>query len=411
MTTATEGATIYYTIDGSEPTTSSNVYSGTVELTASATVKAISAMAGYNNSTVASMDVLVMSKAATPVISITAVEGGKQISLSAAAEARIFYSISGGDPDTLTATLYTEPFVVTRPALIKAVAAETDKLVSDVAADSATIEGYVNRNKTLVWANFNEEPTTWTWHNTDTSTTDNGDVIAKYAYTTPTDVDPHLTPTYTEVDFQNGFKVGTFGQRINLQKTGVAETGNYSPATSGDIGATDRAMSFLTTNAGSDPTTAFMVTTTAYDGPFDVTVWFTGAKSTSYTELLEVSVATSLDATEWTVLDTLSSIGDKKIRKRVAYYDEKAPVFVKFASASNLGTNSNMMIFDVKLMGEGNDPVSVEKPSVEKSLVSTRIFTVSGMEVKAPVYGINIVRNVYSDGSVETKKVFVNDRF
>ncbi|MGE4433840.1 MAG: hypothetical protein AB7D40_07490, partial [Bacteroidales bacterium] len=141
------------------------------------------------------------------------------------------------------------------------------------------------------------------------------------------------------------------------------------------------------------------------------TVWFTGAKSSSYTELLEVSVATSLDATEWTVLDTLSSIGDKKIRKRVAYYDEKAPVFVKFASATNLGTNSNMMIFDVKLMGEGNDPVSVEKPSVEKSLVSTRIFTVSGMEVKAPVYGINIVRNVYSDGSVETKKVFVNDRF
>lgn len=411
MTSATEGATIYYTIDGTEPTTSSNVYSGTIELTASATVKAISAMAGYNNSTVASMDVLVMSKAATPVISITSVDGGKQISLSAAAEARIFYSISGGDPDTLTATLYTEPFVVTRPALIKAVAAETGKLVSDVAADSATIDGYINRQKTLVWANFNEEPTTWTWANTDSTTTDNGDVIAKYAYTVPTEEDPNLTPTYKEVDFQNGFKVGTFGQRINLQKTGVAVTGNYSPATSGDAGASDRAMSFLTTNAGSDPTTAFMVTTTAYDGPFDATVWFTGAKSSSYTELLEVSVATSLDATEWTVLDTLSSIGDKKIRKRVAYYDEKAPVFVKFASASNLGTNSNMMIFDVKLMGEGVDPVSVEKPSVEKSLVSTRIFTVSGMEVKAPVYGINIVRNVYSDGSVETKKVFVNDRF
>lgn len=410
MTSATEGATIYYTIDGSEPTTSSNVYSGTIELTASATVKAISAMAGYNNSTVASMDVLVMSKAATPVISVTAVEGGKQISLSAAAEARIFYSITGGDPDTLTGTLYTEPFVVTRPALIKAVAAETGKLVSDVAADSATIEGYVNRNKTLVWANFNEEPNTWTWAIAD-STTDNGDVIAKYAYTVPTEVDTLLTPTYKEVDFQNGFKVGTFGQRINLQKTGVAETGNYSPATSGDAGASDRAMSFLTTNSGSDPTTAFMVTTTAYDGPFDVTVWFTGAKSASYTELLEVSVASSLDATEWTVVDTLSSIGDRKIRKRVAYYDEKAPVFVKFASATNLGTNSNMMIFDVKLMGEGNDPVSVENPSVEKSLVSTRIFTVSGMEVKAPVYGINIVRNVYSDGSVETKKVFVNDRF
>ena len=166
-------------------------------------------------------------------------------------------------------------------------------------------------------------------------------------------------------------------------------------------------MSFLITNASSDPTTAYMVTTEAYAGPFDVTVWFTGAKSTSYTEKLEISIASSLDATEWTVLDTLSSIGDKLIRKQIAYYDSSAPVYVKLASASQLGTNSNMMIFDLKLMGEGSDPVALDQTTLNKTLVSTRIFTVAGTEIKNYTEGINILRKTYSDGSVQIEKKLI----
>ena len=54
ITCATEGAIIYYTIDGSEPTTSSTIYESRFEVAEKATVKAMAVKSGYLNSNVAS---------------------------------------------------------------------------------------------------------------------------------------------------------------------------------------------------------------------------------------------------------------------------------------------------------------------------------------------------------------------
>ncbi len=53
---ATDGATIYYTTDGSTPTTSSATYSAPVQLSNPQTIKAIAVKSGYTNSEVATAD-------------------------------------------------------------------------------------------------------------------------------------------------------------------------------------------------------------------------------------------------------------------------------------------------------------------------------------------------------------------
>ena len=50
---STEGATIYYTTNGTDPTTSSNVYSSAINVNANMTIKAMAAATGYENSAIA----------------------------------------------------------------------------------------------------------------------------------------------------------------------------------------------------------------------------------------------------------------------------------------------------------------------------------------------------------------------
>ena len=53
---ATEGATIYYTTNGDEPTTSSTVYAAPISVSSNMTIKAMAAAQGYDNSAVATAE-------------------------------------------------------------------------------------------------------------------------------------------------------------------------------------------------------------------------------------------------------------------------------------------------------------------------------------------------------------------
>jgi hypothetical protein len=64
---STPSSTIYYTTDGSTPTTSSAIYSGAITLSASATVKAIATASGFTQSAVGSASYTLMVAAGAPV--------------------------------------------------------------------------------------------------------------------------------------------------------------------------------------------------------------------------------------------------------------------------------------------------------------------------------------------------------
>ena len=60
ITCATEGATIYYTTDGSDPTTESEIYTEALVIEETTTVKAIAMMEGYDDSSIATVNYVIM---------------------------------------------------------------------------------------------------------------------------------------------------------------------------------------------------------------------------------------------------------------------------------------------------------------------------------------------------------------
>jgi hypothetical protein len=68
ITSETEGATIYYTTDGSDPTPEDNEYNGLILINHSLTLKAIAVKEGYNNSNISSVTYVL--KVSAPEISV-----------------------------------------------------------------------------------------------------------------------------------------------------------------------------------------------------------------------------------------------------------------------------------------------------------------------------------------------------
>src|SRR5579872_5184199 len=121
---STTGATIYYTIDGTTPTTSSPVYSAPITVSTSQTVKAIAAASGYNTSAVGAAAYTINGAAATPAFSPAAgtYASSQIVTISdATAGATIYYTTNGTTPTTSSA-VYTAPVTVSASETVNAIA-------------------------------------------------------------------------------------------------------------------------------------------------------------------------------------------------------------------------------------------------------------------------------------------------
>lgn len=153
LTSATAGATIRYTTDGSDPTASSAKYTGPINVSQNMTIKtkAFKELMNASATSSATYTINAVSQAAQPVITpeTGTYTGSQNVAITTAtAGASIRYTTDGSTPTASSGAIYSGPFHVSATTTVKAIAYKSGMTASGVATSVITI-GAANVNKAL----------------------------------------------------------------------------------------------------------------------------------------------------------------------------------------------------------------------------------------------------------------------
>ena len=143
ITCSTSGATIRYTTNGSNPTSSSPIYSSPISITSTTTLKAKAFKSGWNESAIAnsSYSIEMPQTVATPTFSPSGgtYTSAQSVTISCSTPgATIRYTTNGSEP-TSSSTIYSRPINVSSTTTIKAKAFKDGWTPSSTASATYTI--------------------------------------------------------------------------------------------------------------------------------------------------------------------------------------------------------------------------------------------------------------------------------
>ncbi len=127
ISSSTPGATIYYTVNGTDPNASSNEYKGPLSVASNLTLRAIAIASGYDSSTITSATYTIFEEgqaAATPFITPP---GGMystpvQVSITTTeSQGTIVFTLDASLPSITNGTKYTSPFAIVGDVTVIAV--------------------------------------------------------------------------------------------------------------------------------------------------------------------------------------------------------------------------------------------------------------------------------------------------
>ncbi len=436
---STAGSVFYYTTDGSEPTIESTLYTGPFEIhDANVTVKAIADAEGYNPSSVQEKLISIYSVSAAPTISLNKESGKTTVTITGAdANDVIFYNFRNST-DTLACSRYSEPFELTKHATITAFAAQYAEDGTYLPSEAVTEDITVLDEKVRldVVSHFDANNTQW----------ETAAKIASYPFYTEeiigteegTDSDglPYTKNIYkpadqlTVVNPGSGWELKTYGQATAFVKAtvghNVTDFNGYNPLSAWDDAeyeATNSIVQFGSRNQNldgeTDPSSACIQSTEYFQAPLDITCYVGG-----YNSKAKVYVsADTLNAESWIELgevyggnikgtDAKGKDGSNRLFKRnIVSYDGTDLVAVKVAAVEDGGT-ANILDIYVKNFGELSKEYTGIKDvrsntTAEGEIVRTMIYSINGTQLGKAAKGINIIKEVYANGAVKTRKVFV----
>ncbi len=215
---STSGATIYYTTNGTTPTTSSTVYSSPIAVSSTTTIEAMGALSEDTNSSVASATYTISTGGGTVATPTFNPGGGTYSSAQAVtistvtSGASIRYTTDGSTPSETAGTLYSGPVSIGSTATLNAIAYESG--MTDSAIASATYTISVGNSRTLTGSSGNG------FHALALTAAQTGTFTATF------DATPSASPVNAVVGLSKGAATGY---------TGIACIARFNPT--GDIDA------------------------------------------------------------------------------------------------------------------------------------------------------------------------------
>lgn len=418
-------AAIFYTTDGTDPTTESTRYTGTFNLDNETTVKAVAIADGYKLSDVAETLVEMKHQAATPVITSELLDGKTVVTISCETpDATIWYNYSAST-DSTSCSKYTEPLTFTDSKTISAFAISEAYVQSELATEDILIRNAQLRIDEV--AHMDANPTEYNGGSTSTKYYFTwGKDKAAYPYYDETSYEivtgsdgqdsivyTRLNPEET-VDFGNGWKIVSRGHVMiweNIKPGKVIGVGTaYNPATVDDL---DTLVTNYYINIGewntSYPRNGVIATTTKHAGPFDVVAFISNGNSGG-SPLIVFEV--SKDSVEWEQIgDTCVLATQRLYKKFTRSYEGSDEVYVRTRIADG---NSKAGFYDIYIMNHGEKSAArenqlatgiedINSEAAGQKAVPAGIYSINGTRIQKMQRGINIVK--MADGSV--RKVLV----
>jgi hypothetical protein len=417
---------LFYTIDGTEPTTESIEYTGVINLTSPTTVKAVAIAEGYLLSDATEQEIEIKSQPKTPQISYEESEGYSTITITCESEDAVIWYNFNETTDTVQSSKYTEPIVINMPATITVFSVAGEAVWSEIAQKRILVKNprvvidVAGHFRAAKWDNISNGSGLFAWGKSAVSMyEDEGSEIIIDPETGEETIAHGAEKEYETIDEPGDdpqWTIMSKGQSVLWQSNTPSTTtigsneGGYFPATAEDIDnlfpVTNYDIQFYKIQAD-EPANAVIQSKNKYQAPLDIV---TIANMQGGPILAQVSA----DGENWTTVgEEIAVTGYSRMWKKYTNsYDGNEEVYVRLAQETgSLGAK----IFDIyvanageksqELLDQLNEEYAngIQDISYSAKKIAAGIYNLNGTRLSTLQRGINIV--VYEDGSV--KKVFV----